>query len=210
MAIYPDLGQLQGGEIRQAVKKSFKEAGWSSSTNDLGNLQEPPFRRFLEILRTRPKPNVGLKNLLERLDELDDYGFFDLNESQGDMWECEQPTVIRIHRTQSDVLQKAFSSLILYGLYKNMFKRGIQDRITHAVIVDEAHRAAKLTLIPTMAKECRKYGVSLVLASQEAKDFHASVFSAIANYLVMRLNEPDAKALVKNVASSKQQGAPPG
>ena len=122
------------------------------------------------------------------------------------MWECEQPTVIRIHRTQSDVLQKAFSSLILYGLYKNMFKRGIQDRISHAVIVDEAHRAAKLTLIPTMAKECRKYGVSLVLASQEAKDFHASVFSAIANYLVMRLNEPDAKALVKNVASSKQQG----
>ena len=207
MAIYPELGQLQGGDIRKAVKESFQEAGWGSSTKDLGSLQEPPFRRFLEILRTRTKPKVGLRNLLERLDELDDYGFFDLNESQGDMWECEEPTVIRIHRTQSDVLQKAFSSLILYGLYKNMFKRGIQDRITHAVIVDEAHRAAKLTLIPTMAKECRKYGVSLVLASQEAKDFHASIFSAIANYLVMRLNEPDAKALVKNVASSKQQGA---
>ncbi len=28
-----------------------------------------------------------------------------------------------------------------------------------------------------------------------------------ANYLVLRLNEPDAKALVKNVASSKQQSA---
>ena len=206
MAIYPELGQLQGGDIRKAVKESFQEAGWGMTTKDHDSLQEPPFRRFLEILRTRPKPNVGLRNLLQRLDELDDYRFFHLNESQGDMWECEQPTVIRIHRTQSDVLQKAFSSLILYGLYKNMFKRGIQDRITHAVIVDEAHRAAKLTLIPTMAKECRKYGVSLVLASQEAKDFHASVFSAIANYLVMRLNEPDAKALVKNVASSKQQG----
>lgn len=207
MAIYPELGQLQGGEIRKAVKESFQEAGWDNLTKDPGNLQEPPFKRFLEILRTRSKPNVGLRNLLERLNELDDYGFFNLNESQGDMWKSEQSTVIRIHRTQNDVLQKAFSSLILYGLYKNMFKRGIQDRITHAVIVDEAHRAAKLTLIPTMAKECRKYGVSLILASQEAKDFHASVFSAIANYLVMRLNEPDAKALVKNVASSKQQGA---
>ena len=56
-----------------------------------------------------------------------------------------------------------------------------------------------------MAKECRKYGISLVLASQEAKDFNISLFSAIANYLVLRLNETDAKALVRNVASSDQE-----
>jgi len=58
-----------------------------------------------------------------------------------------------------------------------------------------------------MAKECRKYGISLVLASQEAKDFNASLFSAIANYLVLRLNKADAKALVRNVASSDQERA---
>ena len=207
MAIYPELGGLQGGDIRKAVKESFQEVGWGSATGDAKDLKEPGFRRFIEILRDRPKPNVGLRNLLERLEELDDYGFFTLNESQGGMWDNDSPTVIRIHRTQSDVLQRAFSSLVFYGLYKNMFRRGIRDRITHAVIMDEAHRAAKLTLIPTMAKECRKYGVSLVLASQEAKDFHVSVFSAIANYLVLRLNESDAKALVKNVASSTQQNS---
>ncbi len=88
-----------------------------------------------------------------------------------------------------------------------MFRRGIQSRITHAIIFDEAHRAARLSLIPTMAKECRKYGISLVLASQEAKDFNVSLFSAIANYLVLRLNEADAKALVRNVASSDQERA---
>ena len=64
------------------------------------NLKEPAFRRFLEILRDRPKPNVGLRNILERLEELDDYGFFTLNESQGGMWDNDSPTVIRIHRTQ--------------------------------------------------------------------------------------------------------------
>ena len=56
-----------------------------------------------------------------------------------------------------------------------------------------------------MAKECRKYGISLVLASQEAKDFNTSLFSAVANYLVLRLTEADAKALVRNVASSQQE-----
>ncbi|MGC6443405.1 MAG: hypothetical protein ACON4H_12165 [Rubripirellula sp.] len=56
-----------------------------------------------------------------------------------------------------------------------------------------------------MAKECRKYGISLVLASQEARDFHISLFSAIANYLILRLTEADAKAMAKNVATSDQE-----
>ena len=50
-----------------------------------------------------------------------------------------------------------------------------------------------------------KYGISLVLASQEARDFHVSVFSAIASYLVLRLTETDAKSLVRNVAGSQQE-----
>lgn len=46
-----------------------------------------------------------------------------------------------------------------------------------------------------MAKECRKCGISLVVASQEARDFHVSVLSSIASYLVLRLTETDAKSL---------------
>ncbi len=38
-----------------------------------------------------------------------------------------------------------------------------------------------------------------------ARDFNISLFSAIANYLILRLNESDAKALVRNVASSDQE-----
>ncbi len=96
---------------------------------------------------------------------------------------------------------------VFYGLYKDMFRRGIQGRITHALVFDEAHRAARLKLIPTMAKECRKYGISLVLASQEARDFDTSVFSAIANYLVLRSTDTDAKFLVRNVSNSRQEHA---
>jgi len=137
--------------------------------------------------------------------ELDDYGFFQLAESRESLWESDRPIVIRIHSTQNDNLQRAFASLVFYGLYKDMFRRGTRDRITHALVFDEAHRAARLRLIPTMAKECRKYGISLVLASQEARDFNISLFSAIANYLVLRLTEADAKALVRNVTSSDQE-----
>ena len=205
MAIYPNLGDLQGEAVRGAVKECFVEAGWSGHETDPAELSEPAFKRFFEILAEQENPDRGHRNLLVRLEELNDYGFFDVGKVHGSLWDSRKPTVIRIHRTQSDVLQNAFSSLVLYGLYKDMFRRGIQDRITHAVVFDEAHRAAKLNVIPTMAKECRKYGVSLVLASQEAHDFHKSVFSAIANYLVLRLTDADAKTLVRNVASSQQE-----
>jgi len=205
VAIFPELGDIQGERIRKAVKESFVEKGWDDPNADQHGLKEPEFGRFVEILRDTPKPDRGQKSLLARLEELSDYGFFSLTASQESLWESDEPVVIRIHKTQNDNLQKAFASLIFYGLYKDMFRRGIQDHITHAVIFDEAHRAARLTLIPTMAKECRKYGISLVLASQEARDFNVSLFSAIANYLVLRLTEADAKALVRNVASSDQE-----
>ena len=59
-----------------------------------------------------------------------------------------------------------------------------------------------MKLIPTMAKECRKFGIAFVLASQEAKDFDPSLFNAVANYLVLRLNETDAKIMAKIMAST--------
>ena len=204
-AIFPELGDIQGERIRQSIKQSFIEVGWDAADSTQGDIPEPEFRRFVEILRDDPKPDKGLRALLARLSELEDYGFFELGEPRGSLWDSSEPIVIRIHATQNENLQRAFAALLFYGLYKDMFRRGTRDRITHAVIFDEAHRAAGLKLIPTMAKECRKYGVSLVLASQEAKDFHVSLFSNIANYLVLHLTEADAKALVRNVASSQQE-----
>jgi DNA phosphorothioation-dependent restriction protein DptH len=112
-----------------------------------------------------------------------------------------RPTVIRLYATQNEALQKAMASFILLNIYQNIFLRGLQPTLTHAVIFDEAHRASRLRLIPTMAKECRKYGLSLILASQEARDFDRSLYSAIANYLVLRVTETDAKVLANNVAS---------
>lgn len=205
VAIFPELGDIQGERIRKAIKDSFIEHGWGDLNSELERLHEPPFSRFVEILRSDPKPDRGLRTLLSRLEELEDYGFFQPEGAHESLWESQYPVVLRIHSTQNDNLQKAFASLVFYGLYKDMFRRGIQNRITHALIFDEAHRAARLQLIPTMAKECRKYGISLILASQEARDFNISLYSAIANYLILRLTEVDAKVLARNVATSDQE-----
>jgi DNA phosphorothioation-dependent restriction protein DptH len=56
-----------------------------------------------------------------------------------------------------------------------------------------------------MAKECRKYGLALIVASSDARDFDAGLFAAFANYLVLRVTDADARAMARNVAPSEQE-----
>jgi hypothetical protein len=200
-AIFPDLGELQLEQLRSAIKQSFQEQGWGNTSP--ANLQPPPFRRFVDILRDHPKPDKGTQTLLARLNELDDFGFFSAETGGKSLLETAHPQVLRVHACASEAVQRAYASFVLYSIYQDMFRRGRQERITHAVIFDEAHRAAKLKLIPTMAKECRKYGLAMIVASQEARDFDDSLYSAIANYLILRVTDQDARALARNVAPSE-------
>lgn len=194
-AIFPDLGDVQLGRLREAIKQSYADRGWSLGTRG----EIPPFAAFHDLLKADPKPDKGL---MTRLAELADYGLFDANTGAPSLLDSATPTLVQIHSSQNEVLQRAFSTFVLHNLYQSMFRRGTQSRITHAVIFDEAHRAARLKLIPTMAKECRKYGLSFVVASQEAKDFDSSLFTAVANYLALRVNESDAKLMAKIFAPS--------
>jgi hypothetical protein len=144
----------------------------------------PKFSAFFQILSAKIKPNLGL---LARLQELADYGFFDSAGERASLLEEKRPTIVRIHGTTNSMLQNAFSSFVLYSLYKDMFHRGVQSQLTHAVIFDEAHRPARLKLIPQFGKECRKFGLALALASQEAKDFDPSLFAAVGISLKLQL-----------------------
>ena len=59
VAIFPELGDIQGERIRTAIKDSFIEHGWNDPNAVLAELQEPEFKRFVEILRADPKPDRG-------------------------------------------------------------------------------------------------------------------------------------------------------
>jgi hypothetical protein len=197
-AVFPDLGELQLEQLRAAIKQSYEETGWGGT----GEADTPPFHRFLEVLRERGGTDKRTQTLLARLNELDDFRFFAGEEGEASLLEGEQPRLVCIHAVSNDAVQRAYASFVLYRIYQDMFRRGRQERITHAVIFDEAHRASRLRLLPTMAKECRKYGLALIVASQESRDFDSRLFNNIANYLVLRVTDQDARAMARNVASS--------
>ena len=201
-AMFPDLGDVQLEKIRSAIRQSYTRLGWGEPSETPREI--PEFRAFFSLLQQDPKPDAATKNILARLNELNDYSVFETAGAVRSLLSSTTPSVLRIHATQNDGVQRAVAMLTLYNIYKEMFRRGVQSRITHAVVFDEAHRASRLRLLPRLAAECRKFGLSLVLASQSARDFDPALYSQIASYLLLRMTEQDANVLAKNITTSDQ------
>jgi len=196
-AIFPDLGELQLGSIRDATRDVYVDDGWT--TKSAGST--PPFHAVWDTLRANPKTDA---RLMTRMGELADYGVFHSADDETSLLDYDAPLVIQLHRTQNEVVQRGLALFILYRIYQEMFRRGLQDRITHAVFFDEAHRASKLKLLARLAKECRKYGLAMILASQEIKDFDDSLVQAIGTYLALRVGESDSKVVARYIVPADQ------
>lgn len=203
-AIFPDLGELQLGALYNAFKGAYEACGWSRD-GTRGTM--PRFRHFLELLSAIERPDRGTQTLLLRLTELDDRGFFESDSPRPGYLDASNPVVLRLHTTPSAAAQTAFASFAFYRLYQDMFRRGRPEALTHAIVFDEAHRAARLKLIPTMAKECRKFGLSLILASQEASDFAPELFAAVDSTLVLRVTDDSVRCIARNKVAAADQRA---
>jgi hypothetical protein len=201
-AIWPDLGEVQLNELRSAIKSSYDVLGWNDPKGGAHEL--PRFRDFFELLKRSKSTDKGLRTLLQRLELLDDYGIFSSSEDARSLLGAQRPTVLSLHESGDEMIQRAVTMLALHGVYTDMFQRGVQPGLTHAIIIDEAHRASKLKWLPRFAKEGRKFGVSLLLASQAATDFQEELFSGIASYLLLRMTERDAAVLAKAITASDE------
>ncbi len=144
-AMFPDLGDVQLERIRSAIRESYNRLGWGKDSESPREV--PEFRTFYELLQQDAKGN---QNVLVRLNELSEYGVFEMRVaerlaySERSLLATSTPSVLRIHATQNDGVQRAVAMLVLYNIDKEMFRRGVQSRITHAVVFDEAHRASRL------------------------------------------------------------------
>jgi hypothetical protein len=77
------------------------------------------------------------------------------------------------------------------------------------LIYEEAHKyvprselaryRSSLSAIERVAKEGRKYGASLLIASQRPSEISETIFSQCSNFLAMRLTNPDDQAYVKRL-----------
>lgn len=105
--------------------------------------------------------------------------------------------------------------LFEYGYYykkirtKNDPEEKINNDTPLLLVYEEAHRyvpksdlvryRASKNSIERIAKEGRKYGVSLLIASQRPSEISETIFSQCNNFIVMRLTNPDDQNYIKRL-----------
>jgi len=199
-AVFPDLGDLQLSEIRNRLMESYQEAGFREGKPSVG-LSAPAFRRFYDLMRENPKGSSRSKHVVARLETLFLRSLFRPSEKEIGVEELmDRPTALDLHQVSGEQNQIAAASFFLHKVYKDMFERGESDRLRLAVIFDEAHRVARLKLLGTMMQESRKFGIMMVVSSQRANDFHPRVIESAGNFLLLKVNPPDARTLAPVLA----------
>lgn len=94
-----------------------------------------------------------------------------------------------------------------FGYYYRRAKHACDTPLL--LVYEEAHKYApksdlarfrsSLLAIERVAKEGRKYGTSLVIASQRPSEISETIFSQCSNFLAMRLTNPDDQAYVRRL-----------
>jgi hypothetical protein len=186
------LGDIQQNHIYRALIKAFQDLGWAN-----GKVGErlPTMAEFAAAVEAIEKGAKG-KNARVRITPITDFGLFRDDAKGFDPLGAGQGLVIDL-RAQLEVVQLAASSFLLRKLYREMFNWPADSTIKVAAILDEAHRFAKDKSLPKILKEGRKYGVSVVVASQSVDDFDKNVLVNCGTKIVFKTNFPESKMVAK-------------
>ncbi len=210
-AVY-GLGDIQEAHLREAIFRTYEQTGITRLTREIGpNVRIPQFDTVKAIL-----DDIGDVSLNNRLAPIFDLGLFQEGTVTVDDI-LAHTSVIRFTQLPSEEVKRAAGGVVLRAVYNALLKRGHQQGLRLAIVIDEAHRIANLEPVKLLVKEARAYGVGVFLSSQEARDFEDFVFSNAASLLALKLSETSdadrvAKLLVGNSGyreiSDELQGLP--
>jgi DNA phosphorothioation-dependent restriction protein DptH len=203
--IYPSFGELQVSYLRQILKQCYEGAGYAASAV---KPMPPRFIEFWRCLKEKAETDREARKIAARLEPIFELVLFkeELENSYPLSHLLQRVTILDLHSLENEENQRVAASFFLQRLYRDMFSHTEEDRLRNAVILDEAHRVARLSLIPKMMQECRKYGILFILASQRVEDFDKGVLDSAGNHLYLRVNYPDAKRLSAYLGGREAHG----
>ncbi len=161
------LGDIQRDSIYRAFESAYQTVAPGKT---------PPLSSVSGFIE-EDEGEGNAKNVTARCRPLFDFGLFADEPTEAIYEQFAKGAVIDLHELKSETLQLAAGAFTLRKLYRAMFAWGTADRIRLAIVLDEAHRLAKDVTLPKIMKEGRKFGIAVVVASQDVRDFHEQVLS---------------------------------
>lgn len=136
-----------------------------------------------------------LKSILDRLENLNAIGIFRPNpppfDSRSPIWRYD---ICGLNNEE----QSLFVEFRLESIFALAKQRGERSEITDVIVLDEAHKFVSKDdehILSRLAREARKFGIALVLASQSPKDFTPEMIAAMATKVILGLDPISAPTM---------------
>jgi len=188
------LGSRQKDGLYLAIKSSYEDV-MKRGDNLLPTISA--LSRKVEHLEAEKEIQNGVMARCRPLLEMNVFN------PQSEPWNILQTTksglVINLKEIGSDTVREATSAFILRKVYKDILKWEKSDVMKLAIVLDEAHRLAKDKTLPLIMQEARKFGVAMIVASQNINHFHENVIGTAGTKILFRTNDPDSRKVSKMV-----------
>jgi DNA phosphorothioation-dependent restriction protein DptH len=189
------LGEMQKDVVYTSVRDAYKARGFDDNSDDdiTHMLEYPTLKDVLKRIEQNEQAR-HVANVAARCRPLLEMDLFRPAEQSADLLSLVRSgLVIDLHNLFAETLQMAIGAFVLRKLYKDMFRWGYAKQLRLAIVLDEAHRLAKDITLPKLMKEGRKFGISVVVASQGIGDFHPDVLSNAGTKIIFRMNYPESR-----------------
>jgi DNA phosphorothioation-dependent restriction protein DptH len=187
-----NLGPIQQDTLYRALQSAYQENGFGRARGS-EKLEYPTLESVLGHIKNEGKGRNNVDLILAHCRSLLEMNLFRPEQSEINLLDqIRNGLVLDLHRVPEQ-LQRAAGAFILRKLYKDMFRWGSTDRLRLTIVLDEAHRLAKDVTLPKIMKEGRKFGVLVIVASQELTDFHQGIIGNVGTKIIFRVNHPDSR-----------------
>lgn len=175
------LGAQQEAALKDVIRDCYRDRGidTTGSVQFNADVEFPDFNDVGERLRAS---NATAYN---RMDPLFDLGVFSAACRRLDFEAVlRSPSVIDLSQIQSDSIKNAIAKIIVLSAHAFYNARPHSSQLRQFFVFDEAHRILDTEFLVRFVRECRAYGVGVLLSSQNPSDFAPEVSASLNSKII--------------------------
>ena len=190
------LGSQQQVAVKNAIVEAFSDMGIPT----FGASEFDPSMEFPDLGNVGEKLLVSNSKAFSRLDPLFTLDLFKPSRKRDSFFAMvNRSMIIDFSQIPSDEIKNTLAELIVLSAHAFYNAQPHSGSIRQVLVFDEAHRVLKSLFMTNLVRECRAYGLSMILSSQYPTDFPSEISSSMATK-VLHGNGRDAervKAIVQ-------------
>ena len=178
------LGDQQEAQLKRAVREVFKLSGLETK-GTLKYKDDMSFPTFNEVGEYLDSGDKDLEKLYNRLDPLFDLNLFpDKFKNVGFENVINESYIIKVSDIQNDKIKNAIAKLIVVSAHGYYLGSSHRSNVYKYFVFDEAHRILDSAFVEKFIRECRAFGVGVLLSSQQPDDFPNDVLGQLATKII--------------------------